>query len=147
MVKKKIKSTMKKKGKIIPKKKLRDLTIHFMPYSEIANEDAIGRIKKIMGLVLAQKIIILQGRLLPDEEARLIENSMTLIGNIKDFQGIEIAAISGENENRGLFNKVRHNIAKILVGEQDAITIIGPASVVKEITRDPKKIELMLQRR
>ena len=147
MVKKKIKSTMKKKGKIIPKKKLRDLTIHFMPYSEIANEDAIGRIKKIMGLVLAQKIIILQGRLLPDEEARLIENSMTLIGNIKDFQGIEIAAISGENENRGLFNKVRHNIAKILVGEQDAITIIGPASVVKEITRDPKKIELMIQRR
>ncbi len=147
MVKKKIKSTMKKKGKIIPKKKLRDLTIHFMPYSEIANEDAIGRIKKIMGLVLAQKIIILQGRLLPDEEARLIENSMTLIGNIKDFQGIEIAAISGENENRGLFNKVRHNIAKILVGEQDAITIIGPASVVKDITKDPKKIELMLQRR
>jgi len=128
-------------------KKSKDLTIHFMPYSEIVNEDAIGRIKKIMGLVLAQKIIILQGRLHPDEEARLIENSMTLIGNIKDFQGIEIAAISGENENRGLFNKVRHNIAKILVGEQDAITIIGPASVVKDITRDPKKLELMLQRR
>ena len=128
-------------------KKSKDLMIHIMPYSAIANEDAIGRIKKIMGLVLAQKIIILQGRLHPDEEARLIENSMTLIGNIKDFQGIEIAAISGENENRGLFNKVRHNIAKILVGEQDAITIIGPASVVKEITRDPKKIELMLQRK
>ena len=137
------------KKKTVKSKKVsgRDLTIHFMPYSEIANEDAIGRIKKIMGLVLAQKIIILQGRLLPDEEARLIENSMTLIGNIKDFQGIEIAAISGENENRGLFNKVRHNIAKILVGEQDAITIIGPASVVKDITKDPKKIELMLQRR
>jgi len=128
-------------------KKSKDLMIHIMPYSAIANEDAIGRIKKIMGLVLAQKIIILQGRLHPDEEARLIENSMTLIGNIKDFQGIEIAAISGENENRGLFNKVRHNIAKILVGEQDAITIIGPASVVKDITRDPKKLELMLQRR
>ena len=128
-------------------KKSKDLMIHIMPYSAIANEDAIGRIKKIMGLVLAQKIIILQGRLHPDEEARLIENSMTLIGNIKDFQGIEIAAISGENENRGLFNKVRHNIEKILVGEQDAITIIGPASVVKDITRDPKKLELMLQRR
>jgi len=85
--------------------------------------------------------------LLPDEEVRLIENSMTLIGNIKDFQGIEIAAISGENDKRGLFEKVRRNIAKILVREQDAITIIGPASVVKEITRNPKKIELMLQRR
>ena len=147
MVKKKSKSAVKKKVSKKSVKKVKDLTIHFMPYSEIVNEDAIGRIKKIMGLVLAQKIIILQGRLHPDEEVRLIENSMTLIGNIKDFQGIEIAAISGENENRGLFNKIRHNIAKILVGEQDAITIIGPASVVKDITRDPKKLELMLQRR
>ena len=140
---------VKKKKKIVKKikTKAKDLTIHFMPYSEIAHEDAIGRIKKIMGLVLDQKIIILQGKLLPDEEARLIENSMTLIGNIKDFQGIELATISGENEHRGLFNKVRHNIAKILIGEQDAITIIGPASVVKDITKDPKKIELMLQRR
>ena len=141
MVKKKILK------KVNGKKRVKDLTIHFMPYSEIVHEDAIGRIKKIMGLVLQQKIIILQGKLLPDEEARLIENSMTLIGNIRGFQGIEIAAISGNGDNRGLFEKVRRNIAKILVGEQDAITIIGPASVVKEITRNPKKIELMLQRR
>jgi hypothetical protein len=147
MVKKKVaKKVVKKKGKRISKKD-KELTIHFMPYSEIAHEDAIGRIKKIMGIVLKGKIIILQGKLRPDEEARLIENSMTLIGNIEGFQGIEIAGLSGENENRGLFEKVRHNIARILVGEQDAITIIGPASVVKDITKDPKKIELMLQRR
>ena len=124
-----------------------DLTIHFMPYSEIAREDAIGRIKKIMGIVLKNKIIILQGKLKPEEEVRLIENSMTLIGNIEGFAGIEIAGLSGENENRSLFEGVRRNIAKILVGEQDAITVIGPASVVKEMTKDPKKIELMLQRK
>jgi hypothetical protein len=149
MVKKKVvKKTVKKKGKkSVKKSAVKDLTIHFMPYSEIAHEDAIGRIKKIMGIILKGKIIILQGKLRPDEEARLIENSMTLIGNIEGFQGVEIAGLSGENENRGLFEKVRHNIARILVGEQDAITIIGPASVVKDITKDPKKIELMLQRR
>lgn len=138
---------VKKKKKTSKKAKMKDLTIHFMPYSEIAHEDVIGRIKKIMGLVLQQKIIILQGKLRPDEEARLIENSMTLIGNIGGFQGIEIAAISGDSDNRGLFERVRRNIAKILIGEQDAITIIGPASVVKDIKRNPKKIELMLQRR
>ena len=147
MVKKKksVKRKASKSKKV--SKSPKGLTIHFMPYSEIVNEDAIGRIKKIMGVVLQNKIIILQGKLKPDEEARLIENSMTLIDNIKGFQGIEISAISGEGENMGLFNKVRRNIAKILVGEQDAITIIGPASVVKDITRDPKKIELMLQRK
>ncbi len=133
-----------RKSKKVGKK---DLTIHFMPYSEIAKKNTIERIKKIMGLILDKKIIILQGKLKPDEEVRLIENSMTLIGNIKDFQGIEIAAISGESENVNLFHKIRHNIAKILIGEQDAITIIGPASIVKEITQDPKKIELMLQRK
>lgn len=125
----------------------KDLTIHFMPYSEIAHEDSIGRIKKIMGIVLKNKIVILQGRLKSDEEVRLIENSMTLIGNVEGFQGIEIAGLSGDNENRGLFDNVRRNIAKILIGEQDAITIIGPASIVKEMTKDPRKIELMLQRK
>ena len=125
----------------------KDLTIHFMPYSEIANESVIMRIKKIMGLILDNKIIILQGRLKPEEETRLIEHTMTLIGNIKGFQGIEIAAISNDEEHRSLFEKVRYNIARILVGEQDAVTIIGPASIVKEMKRNPKKIELMLKRK
>lgn len=128
-------------------KKSEDLTIHFMPYSEIVHEDSIGRVKKIMGIVLKNKIIILQGKLLASEEARLIENSMTLIGNIEGFAGIEIASLSGNNENRSLFEGIRRNIARILVGEQDAITVIGPASVVKEMTKDPKKVELMLQRK
>ena len=57
MVKKKV---VKKKGK----KSVKDLTIHFMPYSEIAREDAIGRIKKIMGVVLKNKIIMLIRRAL-----------------------------------------------------------------------------------
>ena len=139
MVKKKVKkNSSRRAGK--------DLTIHFMPYSEIAHENTIVRIRKIMGIVLKNKIIILQGRLHPEEETKLIEYTMTLIGNIKGFQGIEIAAISGKNE-RTLFEKIRHNIAKILVGEQDAITIIGPASVVKEMKQNPKKVELMLKRK
>ena len=143
---------MVKKKKVIKKirrsfKKKNDLTIHFMARSEIAGEDAVGKIKKIMGIVLKNKIIILQGKLDADEEAKLIENSMMLIGNVKGFAGIEIASLSGENENRSLFEGVRRNIAKILVGEQDAITVIGPASVVKEMTKDPKKVELLLARK
>jgi len=144
MVKKK--KGMRKPIKKAVKKLRNGLTIHFMPYSEISKENTIGKIKKIMGLVLDGKIIILQGRLNPDEETRLIENSMTLIGNIKGFQGIETAAISGE-EDIGIFDKVRRNLARILVGERDAITVIGPASVVKDIKRDPRKLELMLSRR
>jgi len=132
--------------KEVHKKDDKDLTIHFMPYSEIAKEESLARVKKLMGLILENKIIILQGRLRPEEESKLIETTMTLIGNIKGFQGVEISTLSGQ-EDQTVFDKIRHNIARILVGEQDAITLIGPASFVKEIKRDPKKIELMLKRR
>ena len=138
---------MAKKQKKVEKKQSKDLTIHFMPYSEIAHSATMERIKKIMGLVLQNKIIILQGRLKTEEETKLIENTMTLIGNIPGFQGVELAVISNDAENQGLFEKIRHNIARILVGEQDAVTIIGPATIIKEIKRDPKKIELMLKKK
>ncbi len=124
----------------------KDLTIHFMPFSEIAHINSLDRIKKILGLVLDNKLIILQGRLKPEEETKLIENTMTLIGNIKGFQGVEISTLSGDNE-KGLFDRLRHNLVRILIGEQDAVTLIGPATIVKEIRKDPKKIELILKRR
>lgn len=131
--------------KIKKRGKKEELTIHFMPYSEIAYLGSIERIKKILGLVLENRLIILQGRLKPDEETKLIENTMTLIGNIKGFQGVEISTLSGDKE-KSLFDRVRHNIARILVGEQDAMTLIGPATAVKEIRKDPKKMELILKR-
>jgi hypothetical protein len=146
MVVKKKKVTKKSKKKISRKMK-NDLTIHFMAYSEIANKDSLGRVKKIMDIVLKNKIVILQGKLRPDEEVKLIENSMLMIGNIPGFAGVEVASLSNENENRTLFQSVRRNIARILVGEQDAITIVGPAAVVKEMTKDPEKVELMLARK
>jgi len=33
----------------------------------------------------------------------------------------------------------------MLVGERDALTIIGPATIVKEIKRDPSKMQLLLK--
>jgi hypothetical protein len=35
----------------------------------------------------------------------------------------------------------------MLVGEQDSLTVIGPASVVREMKKDPEKVELMLSRK
>ena len=48
-------------------------------------------------------------------------------------------------KNENIFVKFRHGIAKRLVGDSNALTIIGPASVIKEIKRDPKRLELMLE--
>ncbi|HEA46655.1 MAG TPA: DUF2073 domain-containing protein [Candidatus Pacearchaeota archaeon] len=134
MVKKKSKSLGKIKG----------FSIQFLPYSEIRNLDTSKRIKKILNIVLGNNILILQGRLEATEEARLIEDTMAMIGRVKNFRGVELAVISG-NGKEGLFRRFRKNIANALTGgDLGAVTIIGPATIVKEIRRNPKKIELLL---
>ena len=117
-----------------------------MPYSEISNLDSAKRIKKILDIILGNSILILQGRLKPEEETRLIEDTMAMIGHVRDFKGVELAVISG-NGNESAFGKVRMGIVNAISGRDlGAVTIIGPATIVKEIKRNPKKIELLLNR-
>jgi hypothetical protein len=131
-------------------RKIKGFAIQFMPYSEIRDLDSNGRIKKILNVILGNNILILQGRLNTEEETRLIGDTMAMIGHVRNFRGIELAVISGNGGNKGIggwFNRVRSNIANAISGgDLGAITIIGPASVVKEIKRDPKKIELFLNK-
>lgn len=71
---------------------------------------------------------------------------MAMIGHIKGFKGIELAVIAG-NGNESIFDKFKQKIVKSLSGgDLSAITIIGPATIVKEIKRNPKKIELFLNK-
>ena len=121
------------------------LTIHFMPYDEIANLDSQSRIKKLLKLVLGDKIILLQGRLKAEEEARLIEDTMVMIGHIKGFKGIELAVLN-PTKGSGMLDEIRKGFVKVLLGDRDAMTVIGPASMVKEIKKDPSKIELFLKK-
>ena len=125
--------------------KQQDLTIHFMPYSEIEKEDSTGRIKKILNIILQNKIVIVQGRLKAEEESRLIGDTMVLIDHVKGFKGVELAVVSS-SDKLGIFDKLKHHLARMLVGQQDALTIIGPANLVKEIKRNPQKIELFLKK-
>ena len=127
--------------------KIRGFSIQFIPYSEIRNLDSDERIKKILKIVLGNNIIILQGRLESGEESRLIGDTMAMIGHIKNFKGIELAVIAGDSEELNFFDKFKKGLINMLSkGDLGAVTIIGPASVVKEIKRNPKKIELLLNK-
>ena len=126
--------------------RLKGFSIQFLPYSEIRDLNSDERIKKILGIILGNNILILQGKLLPSEETRLIGDTMAMMGHVKDFRGIELAVISG-TDDLGFFRKIGKGIANALSGgDMGAVTIIGPATVVKDIKRNPKKIELMLSR-
>ncbi len=136
---------MKKRGKK-NLGKLKGFSIQFMPYSEIRDAGSTERIQKILKIVLGNNILILQGTLYPDEETRLIGDTMALIGHVKNFKGIELAVVSGNGESNFL-NKMKIKLANVISGGNlSAITIIGPATIVKEIKRNPKKIELLLNK-
>jgi hypothetical protein len=126
--------------------KIKGFSIQFLPYSEIRDLNSDERIKKILEIVLGNNILFLQGRLKSEEETRLIGDTMAMIGHVKEFKGIELAVISNNGEE-GFMSRFRKSLVNFLIkGDLGAVTIIGPATVVKEIKRNPKKIELFLNK-
>ena len=126
--------------------KIRGFSIQFLPYSEYGNLDSNERIKKILNIILGNNILILQGKLRYGEETRLIGDTMAMIGHVRDFNGIELAVIAGAGrDNEGFWTRFRKGLANAIGGgDLSAITIIGPATIVAEIKRNPQKIELLL---
>ena len=122
--------------------KFKGLSIHIMPYSEIRELTITERVKKILNLILGNRVVILQGRLRPEEEIRLIEDTMAMVDHIKTLKGIELAVVDAHRNDVGFFLKMRRGIARSLTGESNSLTVIGPASIVKEIKKDPSKIEV-----
>ncbi len=116
------------------------LTLQFIPYVEIESLSSIGRIRKLLNAVKEGKIVLLEGRLKKEEEAELIKTTMEEIN--ADFKGIELAVIYPESQNAALFSKMRQGVINALLGDRQGLTILGPASIVKEIKKDPNKIQL-----
>lgn len=117
------------------------LSLRFIPYSEIEDLSSVGRIRKLLNLAKEKNIILLQGRLKKEEETELIKTTMEEIN--KDFKGIELAVIYPEDKDGVLFSKIKRGFFNIMLGDRQGLTIIGPASIVTEIKRDPNKIQLL----
>ena len=125
---------------------LKKLTLQFIPFSEVEHLSSGERIRKLLKLIIANKIVLLQGRLKANEEIRLIEDTMAMVDHIKGFKGIELAVLSSSKEIP-FFDVVKNTIAKILIGDRDAVTVIGPASIIHEIKKDPSKMELLISKK
>jgi len=119
------------------------LTLQFVPYSEIEYLSSVGRIRKLLNITKENRIVLLQGRLRKDEETELIKATMEEID--KDFKGIELSVIYPDKKEGDLFRKIKRNFVSMLLGDRQGLTIIGPASVVREIKKDPDKIQLFTE--
>ena len=118
------------------------LTIQFIQYTEIEPLESKDRIKKLLDLVLKNHIVILEGRLQKEEEAELIKTTMKSINQF--FKGIELGVIyPDEQQELDILRKLKKNVLNLLLGNRRGLTIIGPATIIKEIKQDPQKIQLL----
>lgn len=118
-----------------------NLTLQFVPYNELNKLTPVGRIKKILDIAKENKIVLVEGRLKPEEEAYLIQRTMEEVS--RDFKGIELCTIYPESKNGDAFEKLKSKMINIIVGDRRGLTVVGPATIVKEIKRDPNKILLL----
>ena len=117
------------------------LSLQFIPYNQIAKLDSNKKIAKILKLVKENNIVLLEGRLSKQEETELIKKTMEEIKG--KFKGIEISTIFEEDENKAFYNRLIKLFYNFILGNRRGFTIIGPASIIKEIKKDPNKIQLL----
>ncbi|MCD4666833.1 DUF2073 domain-containing protein [archaeon] len=115
------------------------VTFQFIPYFELQGLESNKKINKLLKLVKEDKILLLEGKLHPEEEAELIRKTMNEIS--RSFKGVEISSLDYKKEEN-LIEKLKSTFVNMLIGDRTGISIIGPANVIKEIKRNPNKIEL-----
>ncbi len=55
-------------------------------------------------------MVILQGKLRPEEEIRLIEDTMVMVDHLKGFSGIELAVIDPHVGNSSMIFKLKEEL-------------------------------------
>ncbi|HLC52324.1 MAG TPA: DUF2073 domain-containing protein [Candidatus Nanoarchaeia archaeon] len=116
------------------------VTFQFIPYQDIESLTSAKRVNKLLNIVKDEKIVIMEGRLKKEEETDLIEITMEEIS--PRFRGIELSVIYPDKSKLDTMQKLKGAFANLLLGDRTGLTIIGPASIVKKIEKNPDKIEL-----
>ena len=116
------------------------VTFQFIPYQDVEHLTSAKRVNKLLNIVKDEKIVIMEGRLRKEEETDLIEITMEEIG--PKFKGIELSVIYPDQSKLDALQKIKGAFANFLLGDRTGLTIIGPASIVKKIEKNPDKIEL-----
>lgn len=125
----------------MPKKKkketMAEIELEFISSEVIKNAD-VGKIAYIIERIKANKILVIEESLTPQEEARLIEETMEQVD--KKFPGIEVSTLRDAPEKG-----VREKIIKFLGGKTGGLTVVGPSRLVKKIKKEPQQISLFAE--
>lgn len=94
------------------------------------------KIRMILDSVKEEKIVILEDRMEPDEESKLIEATMKEI-NPDNFSGIEIESYKDKEKSSGIFDRFMPN-------DDPQMTIIGPSNQLSEVNQDEDIMTAMI---
>jgi hypothetical protein len=119
------------------------LTLQFIPFNEIEPLSSERRISKLLNEVKKNKVVLMQGRLRAEEEASLIQKTMMEV--TKEFKGIELCTIypNRVKKSQNFQDQIKKVFMNFFIGDREGMTIIGPANIIKEIKKNPDKIELL----
>jgi len=119
------------------------ISITFIPLEKFNEMKLEDKVDMIIEKSKKDEIIIIEGILKPEEEMELIKKTMENISRI--FRGIEIESLTAEELKGGyknLMEKLRSKASDALMGRKRGITVIGPATIVKKIKKNPGNISL-----
>ena len=124
------------------KKAKKKVDLEFIPFESLKNMTLQKQVKFIIEKTKDDKILIFDSKLTPEDEAKLISETMKHIN--KNFSGIEICSLYYEKD-KDWIDKSKDVIFKLLTGKSRGTSIIGPAKIIKEIKRNPDSISMQMK--
>lgn len=107
-------------------------SIHLISAEKMESMTTQERIRFILDEVHAGKVLILERGLTPEEEAKLIEQTMREVDQ-EDFIGIELQSY-GMDHGKNVLQRV------VMGGPRPRMAVIGPASLLKLVSKDNEEI-------
>lgn len=120
----------------------KDFSIRLVPYEAVGSSG----FKKMFKELQRNTIIVIDAKLSAEEEASIIEATMEEFSD--SFIGIEIGSLDLEElvktKDEDPIFKIRRALVNAILGKKRGLTVIGPASIVKSIKKNPKDLLVKL---
>lgn len=129
------------------------LKIRFISLKKIRSMDKKTKINTLINHLQKNELIIIDGKLSSKEEADLIRTTMNDINKkfnddkFMEFNGIELAYLTDNpSKKENVISKIKNKTRNIFnIKNISGITIIGPATIIKEIKQYPEYLELKIK--
>ncbi|HLE06576.1 MAG TPA: DUF2073 domain-containing protein [Candidatus Nanoarchaeia archaeon] len=121
------------------------LSIDFIPMEILAKSPLDERVELILDKIKNKKIVVLNSRFDPRDEAVLIKRTMESVN--RTFTGVEICSLSSSElmGDNSWLARMKETMVNFMTGGKSGITVIGPAKIVREIKREPDRISLFIK--